>query len=142
MSKKLLDQTYTNHENNVCPLARVLKQWLKTSYVRQAQNILCQSSLFLRDLEFYVWLRSLINSDKMTQLAPPMTKERESFPPGTSGPTFGNSSEVEYRSDQAIAAGRIPNSTNTPYVPAKSKALKKISGSSNASTNGGSRVMR
>ena len=29
-----------------------------------------------------------------------------------------------------------------PYVPAKSRALKKISGSSNASTNGGNKVIR
>lgn len=135
--------------------------------------------------------------------APPITKERVILPPGTSCGSFTVDDELEYLSDQAIAAGKIPKSTKTrttyepvnklvvawlnlyeqsyitscksklhsgnrrkqfigrrrgedfelrtyirekhftclpPYVPAKSKALKNISGSSNANTNGGNRV--
>ena len=49
----------------------------------------------------------------MTNPAPPITRERVSFPPGTNRGGFGNSDESEYLSDQNIAAGRIPNSTNT-----------------------------
>ncbi|CAK7331877.1 unnamed protein product [Dovyalis caffra] len=89
-----------------------------------------------------------------------MTRERVTFPPGTSCGSLIDGDELEYLSDHAIAAGIIPKSTNTnknmeklrhdtekdyftcvpPYVPAKSKALKKISGSSNANTIGGIKV--
>lgn len=52
-------------------------------------------------------------SDRMTHPAPPIMRERLSLPPGTSSGNFTDGDELEYRSDQAIAAGRIPNNTNT-----------------------------
>lgn len=45
--------------------------------------------------------------------APPITKERVILPPGTSCGSFTVDDELEYLSDQAIAAGKIPKSTKT-----------------------------
>ncbi len=42
-----------------------------------------------------------------------MTSERVTLPPGTSWGSFTDGDEFEYLSDQDIAAGRTPNSTNT-----------------------------
>lgn len=123
-------------------------------------------------------------SERIMYPAPPITRDRVSFPPGTICGTVIGGDEAEYLSDHDITAGRIPNSTNTspkkkrdcislirkhksskhqcmkhesemepstkekngaaipPYVPAKSSALKNISGSSNDSTNGGIRVSK
>lgn len=53
------------------------------------------------------------NSEKMTTPAPPITSERVSLPPGTSWGNFRDDDRAEYLSDHDIAAGRIPNSTNT-----------------------------
>lgn len=78
----------------------------------------------------------------MINPALPITSERVSFPPGTSRGALPESTGCEYLSDQAIAAGRTPNRINTPYVPAKSNALKNISGSSSDSTSGGNKVNR
>lgn len=49
----------------------------------------------------------------ITNPAPPITRERVSFPPGTNWGGLGESDESEYLSDQDIAPGRIPNNTNT-----------------------------
>lgn len=42
-----------------------------------------------------------------------MMSERVTLPPGTSCGSFIDGDEFEYLSDQDIAAGRTPNSTNT-----------------------------
>lgn len=49
----------------------------------------------------------------MTNPEHPVTRVRVSLPPGTSSGSFNDVDELEYRSDQDIAAGRIPNNTNT-----------------------------
>ena len=49
----------------------------------------------------------------MTPPAHPITRVRVSLPPGTSSGSLNDVDELEYRSDQDIAAGRIPNNTNT-----------------------------
>lgn len=53
-------------------------------------------------------------SERMTRPDPAITSERVNFPPGTSRGIFGDlDDDFEYRSDHDIAAGRIPNRTNT-----------------------------
>jgi hypothetical protein len=49
----------------------------------------------------------------MTHPAPPTTSERVSLPPGTNCGNCKAVDELPYLSDQDIAAGRIPNNTNT-----------------------------
>nr|GMD69751.1 hypothetical protein Iba_chr12dCG22060 [Ipomoea batatas] len=79
----------------------------------------------------------------MTNAEPPSTSDSVSLPPGTKGGNLGDFDDSEYLSDQDIAAGKSPNSMPLPpYVPAKSNALKKISGSNNDSINGGTTVSR
>ena len=64
---------------------------------------------------FYGWPNFSRSSEKMTHAAPPTTSERVSLPPGTNcgNGNFIAGDELEYLSDQDIAGGRIPNSTNT-----------------------------
>ena len=119
-----------------------------------------------------------INSERTTYPDPPSTSSRVILPPGTNSGSFTDGDEFEYLSDQDIAAGITPKSTNTasdmkqrktccirigfhfssnkcenneqistgshfslpPYVPAKSKALKNISGFNNESISGGIKV--
>lgn len=53
-------------------------------------------------------------SERITRPDPAITSERVNLPPGTSRGIFEDSDDdPEYRSDHDIAAGRIPNSTNT-----------------------------
>lgn len=62
------------------------------------------------------------------------------LPPGTIGLIVGGKQAFVYLSAHAIAAGKIPNNIRTPYVPAKSNALKKISGFNSENTIGGTIV--
>lgn len=52
-------------------------------------------------------------SERMMYPAPPITRDRVSFPPGTIRGIVIDGDELEYLSDHDITAGRIPNSTNT-----------------------------
>jgi hypothetical protein len=52
-------------------------------------------------------------SERMMHPAAPITRERVTFPPGTSCGSLIDVDELEYLSDHAIAAGIIPKSTNT-----------------------------
>lgn len=64
---------------------------------------------------YYGWPNLSRISEKMTHPAPPTTSERVSLPPGTNCGNFIPTDDEldEYLSDQDIAAGTIPNSTNT-----------------------------
>lgn len=53
------------------------------------------------------------NSERITSRAPPMTRLKVNFPPGTSGWSFGDCEASEYLSDQDMAAGRTPKSKRT-----------------------------
>lgn len=65
----------------------------------------------------------------MTKPAAPMTKAKVRRPPGTMGLVAGGRQLPEYRSDHAIAAGRIPNRTSTaqpqPKTPKSEQKLAK-----------------
>lgn len=52
-------------------------------------------------------------SDVITKPAAPMKKAKVTRPPGTMGLVDGGRHVPEYRSDHAIAAGKIPNRTST-----------------------------
>lgn len=54
-----------------------------------------------------------INSERMTHPEPPSTSSRVILPPGTSSGSFTDEDEFEFLSDQDIAAGITPKSTNT-----------------------------
>lgn len=53
------------------------------------------------------------SSDKITHPAPPITSARVNLPPGTTSGSFTEGGGFKYRSDHDIAAGIIPNSSNT-----------------------------
>lgn len=53
------------------------------------------------------------SSEKITHPAPPITSARVNLPPGTTSGSFTDGGGFEYRSDHDIAAGIIPNSSNT-----------------------------
>lgn len=63
-------------------------------------------------------------SERMMYPAPPITRDRVSFPPGTIRGIVIDGDELEYLSDHDITAGRIPNSTNTS--PKKKEKLQLI----------------
>lgn len=74
---------------------------------------------FFREWNPYTFLKRYYGntspkiSELITTPANPMIATRVSWPPGTSGGVEGGKHVSEYRSDQAIAAGRIPKRTNT-----------------------------
>lgn len=61
----------------------------------------------------HVRMKFSISSERITYPAPPITRDRVNLPPGTSCGRFEDIEELEYLSDQDIAAGRTPNSTRT-----------------------------
>lgn len=63
----------------------------------------------------------------MTYPEPPSTSNRVILPPGTSSGSFTDEDEFEFLSDQDIAAGTTPKSTNTTNdMKQRQKKLAKV----------------